>query len=278
MVDLVISSCHSNHIEVWKVAAERLIKFVPSNRYIVVVPDSEVSLFESCSPPQIEVIPESDTLGDLGNALEQKVVNASNTVRKGWYLQQFLKLATLFDHRHLEQVVIWDADTVPLRPIRFFDEVSGSPIYYTSNERHLSYLDCVQCILGLDRLGSETFVAQCFPILGVDIRALHTSLESDNLTWWEVMLNCIDFSLESGFSEYELLGTFVLSRHLTIARQTGKWVRDGKLLWKSAEKIPEVPRILGRSLDFVAFESWHRRTWRSWPRRLQVQRYSILRT
>jgi len=278
MIDIVISTCHSDQREIWKNTAERLIKFVASHRYVVYVPDAEVGSFKRCTPSQIDVVPESQLLDEFIAVLDHKIMAACNTSRRGWYLQQFVKLAALFENQNLNQLLIWDSDTLPLRRLQFFDDLSGSPVYYFGDECHLPYLECNKAILGLDRQIRRSFIAQCFPILGEDISALRRFLELDDDPWWKLVLDNIDFSLESGFSEYEFLGTFVGSRSPSINFQVGKWTRNGYLLWKTPSTIPERLRYRGRHLDYAAFESWQSRNWRTRPKQIHALYHSIRRT
>ena len=47
-----------------------------------------------------------------------------NTGRAGWYVQQYIKMQFARFTKD-EYYLIWDSDTIPLKPVELFDEASG---------------------------------------------------------------------------------------------------------------------------------------------------------
>ena len=128
-VGRVVCVCHQEDIETWRGAAPRIVSHIRSRRYVLLVPDAEVQLFRSVSPSAFEVIAES-TYGRL--FLDELVERMPGSLirRRGWYVQQLLKLCALEDLEPDDVGVIWDADTVPLKQLSFIDRPvskSGSP-------------------------------------------------------------------------------------------------------------------------------------------------------
>ncbi len=114
----LISVCCADDISVWAVASYCLISRIPAKSYVVIVPDQDVEQFLALSPAEYSVLPESLFVGGLKARIEARLPEY-NRHRAGWYLQQFIKLAAVKHFGEYGDVLIWDADTVPLKRIRF---------------------------------------------------------------------------------------------------------------------------------------------------------------
>jgi len=132
------------------------------------------------------------------------------TVRAGWYIQQFAKLAPLVrevDAYHI--AMIWDGDTVQNRKIQL---TRGDQVLYSFiHHFHAPYFEAVHRCLGLDKIVSESFITQYLVVKHNWIHDLVRQLGGAE-SWLKRLVSSIDFSEKSGFSEYELLGTFINSR------------------------------------------------------------------
>ena len=74
--------------------------------------------------------------------------------------------------------------------------------------------------------------------------------------WYEALIESIDFRQGSGFSEYEMLGTFFVARNqATIGFQDGQWTRRGASKVGLGFRL-NMSRIskLFPDFDFVSFE------------------------
>jgi hypothetical protein len=253
---LVISVAEIKDIDCWRLTSRNLVTFLNASSYWLITPDTEVEEFKSVSPQEIVVLPESMFTVGFETKLALKI-SAAGSKRYGWYLQQLIKLQALKDSVDFDRVVIWDADTVPLRNLDFFDE-HGNCKYYWSNEYHLPYFLNIDRLLQLDKVAPYSFIAQSFPIIRKQIDAFFVYLEnmhSDN--WHDAILESIDFSESSGFSEYEVLGTFVshFEGH-DLHLQEGDWSRGEEYSAIPLEFVVESAPVV--KLDFTAFESWNK--------------------
>lgn len=115
--DKVISICSRKDLEVWRVASPQIIEKLKGKKYIVIVPQSEISLFQNASPSQYEVVDENKYTKNFLHRFEIHEKISKSTI--GWYIQQFLKLSALSEIDEDEIALIWDADTVPLKNIEF---------------------------------------------------------------------------------------------------------------------------------------------------------------
>jgi hypothetical protein len=255
-LDHVISVCCLRDIELWKLCAKHVNTFVSSSHYSVIVPDKDTSSFERASPPNFNIIPESTFCRDYYHLLYDRIKNI-NLGRFGWYLQQFIKLSAI-EHFNDKNILIWDADTIPLRHLRFFSD-NGEPIFYLSNEYNLPYFQAIDKILGLDKITPKSFISQNMPIPSDWGRSCLRKIENlHQCHWFEALLKKIDFGQQSGFSEYETLGTFFTHYYnSSVKYQLTPWERRG---FHNLKCIPTNSSQLEgnafRNFDYVAFEVW----------------------
>jgi FkbM family methyltransferase len=260
LADLVISVADLKSLDAWELTGKELLRRLRSRDYWVIVPDKQLEVFREKTPSQIQVIPESLFTSEFSSKLD----DAKGKVlpeRRGWYLQQLIKLAAINRAKKLDRVIIWDADTVPLNDIRLFD-IHGTCQYYRGYDYHLPYFENIDRLLGIDKAHKESFIAQCFPITGGQIQLFFEFLEErHSKPWWEAIIESIDFDESSGFSEYEVLGTFV-SNHAeqAVHWQSGVWSLYG--VAKHLAKQISRNRVASSTYDFMAIEGWAQPKWR----------------
>jgi hypothetical protein len=253
----VISVCSAKDSETWKKASSYIIKNIQAQRYSIFVPDNEVALFKEISPKQFNVIPESTCIPNVRHLL-QKYMPPEKQWRLGWYLQQFIKIAAVKQANKDDIILIWDADTVPLKKLDFINS-DGKLIYYKGDEFHRPYFDCIDRLLGIKKQVNFSFIAQSFIVKASWIQTFcHEIEEKSKMSWEEAIISKIDFNEISGFSEYETLGTYFMSKYASdITTSENPWHRMGNSLIGSVTKLNDnVARDLAKKYDFVSFEVW----------------------
>lgn len=230
------------------------LDLIGAEKRVLIVPDEQVAVFQRVlKTDAFDITPESSILSPWQiEQLREKVSEGQNLDRFGWYLQQFLKLSALekFSRDH-ERLLIWDADTIPLRRIHFFS-LDGTPRPYFGGEHHQPYFDAVARAFGIRKYLKRSFIAQSFPITRNQSFDFFESL--GRTRWFEKLLSAIDFSESSGFSEYETLGNFIY-RNRPPEWSSGKWNRYGnKFTSPRTASSSTVAKLL--KYDFLAFESW----------------------
>jgi hypothetical protein len=268
-VGLLFSTCSPKHAAVWQRASRNLLRHVHAADYVVAVPDEAIPLFRSITPKVFEVVPESRYLAQSGRALRAAMA-AHDPLRLPFYLQQFVKLEAMAT-ADPGVALLWDGDTVPLRPLRFEDE-RGRLVFHLSDERHANYAGAARRILGLDTFVGRSFAAQCLPVRTEWVRECLAALEDKHgRPWPEAVAAAIDFTTPAGFSEYELLGTFFLYRHLeAMAFNASPWLLAGTSKIGGIEQLDgTTEQRLANEFDYVAFELWDLppAPWRTWARR-----------
>jgi hypothetical protein len=223
----------------------------------VIVPRNSVQAFERVTDSRIEVEDEESFVSEIRPVLEKRL--SSDSSRFGWYLQQFIKLAAIERFSESGNVVVWDADTIPLRLLSLFSS-DGNPIYYTGSEYHQPYFEVVEKCFSLKKEVDHSFIAQCFPITGGHGSSFFDALRAlSGQPWWEFLAENIDFTQSSGFSEYETLGTYLMHEFPeSIELQSRHWTRNGWKIFKSPRQAASSLSQLfwGRKFDYCSFETW----------------------
>lgn len=177
----------------------------------------------------------------------------------GWYFQQLLKLSFAFQDSSDDYYLIWDADTVPLQRLDFFDD-AGRMLLTTAEEEHPPYFDTYRNLLREEPSREFSFIAQHMIVQKSIVREMLGRIESNfpgDESWaWKIMQNLTGSSTNL-FSEYEMLGHFVKNHYpCRIACRRLRWLRGGALQTKGEPSERQLQRLSQR-FDFVAFESAH---------------------
>jgi hypothetical protein len=76
-----------------------------------------------------------------------------------------------------ENLIIWDADCVPVRKVKYFTK-TGEPIMYSSREFHQDLFPPIKRLLNLDKMRVESFIAPGVPITKNNARASISEIET----------------------------------------------------------------------------------------------------
>lgn len=184
----------------------------------------------------------------------------------GWYFQQFLKMsyAKICEE---EAYLVWDADTIPLVPISFYDQGNNKYIFTLKSEYNKPYFETMKKIITppLEKLQKESFIAEHM-IFRKDIMCdlLHNIEKNSQINgqyWFEKILYSVGKSdiMNFSFSEFETYGNFAMkycpeayqTRTLTSLREgrtyLGLHPTKNELTWAA------------KSFDIVSFERWDNR-------------------
>jgi len=257
IIDQVICVCCKRDAQTWLIASAYVVRNIDSKQYKVYVPDAEIDLFRSISAEPFQVIGESVYTKQLSHEIKSRLSKKISS-QFGWYLQQFIKLAAVKDCQPNEVVLIWDADTIPLKSLRFLDERSRL-LYYKGHEYHHAYFETIMRLLRLSKKVNFSFIAQCFVMKALWLQEFCSEIESRHHQGWvTALLSTINFNEDNSFSEYETLGTFISHRHSDeIAYIDRKWLRLGNSEIGHAAFL--TPQLIANQLgeyDYVSFEKW----------------------
>ncbi len=176
----------------------------PIERVAVVSPDS-AAIRQACRQASCDFICETDVL-PLDKADISYTVAGID--RSGWMLQQLIKLAgeQLFTHEHF---LALDADTILACPQVF--ESGGRLVLLHSDEYHLPYFQMYQRLFAYPACTHLSCVAHMMVFNTNLLAEMKAELEKrSGLPWFLAILNQLDRTQLSGFSEYETYGQWLI--------------------------------------------------------------------
>lgn len=238
---------HFEFDNLWIIANQQIIKNIQEdltrNKKIKFI--SEDSLI-----PNVTI----NTLNDYFLHREQ------DTNRAGWYYQQFLKMqmSSILESSYY---LIWDADTIPLQRIDFFD--NDSALIQTSSEYHKPYFETLSRLLKLEKALQESFITEHMMVMTSVMNNLIQEIQSINPSkpWPLIVLDNIDNQnlSKSGFSEYETYGTYLwkqTSSKFKLREQKLKTYRHGTQLFSSTPSTQALLVLKDLEFAYVTFEVW----------------------
>lgn len=274
----VVSVCEKKDIRVWKIASGRIIRNIAAESYQLICPDSQIGEFMGQTHPGWEIVGESQYSADCAAEMIRTKVSGENASRVNWLFQQFVKLNAIARSELDESdiVLIWDADTVPLRRLSFVNPTSGALMFYHSRERHEPYFRTISALLGFGRQTEVSFIAQCFPVRAGWVREMLGEIEArSGKPYVEAVLGCLPGESGAEFSEYETIGSWLIRHHPGEIefRNGNRWLRDGSSVLP-ADPSGATGRIMLHAMaamfDFVAIENWKGQiNWRRLPHRIR---------
>jgi hypothetical protein len=258
-IDQIISLCCKQDAVTWSIANKAIIKYIPAKQYTVIVPDTDVLLFEEISDQKFIVMSESIFSKKFQKYISDRLPSLEHG-HISWYLQQFIKLELLNQLNENTNAVLWDGDTVPLEPIDFIDD-DGKLRYFVGTENHQPYFATIKKLFNIDKQVSHSFISQSFPIKSEWFQEFKREIENrSGKIWYEVIIDAINFSHSNAFSEYETLGNFIANQYSNeISFSDDPWLRLGNSL------IGDIRLINSSSAQeklapykYVSFEKWDR--------------------
>lgn len=268
----VISLCSLDHADVWKLTSKLLPRFVEADKYIVYVPDNQVSAFREITDYRVDVLSEEQLGEGYIDKLNQKISLSGNTKRYHWYLQQFYKIEALLK-ADSQYIVIWDADCVPVEKLSLFDD-NGDPIYMkASQEYNHDYFETIEKMLDMQRVQDFSFIIPGFPIPKKWVNEFAQYFQDkQGINWYDSIIQNTPFNRMSGFSEYETLGTWVANKYPdSWSNKKINWERLGQSRFGYARKYNEEAIVkLGKinDLQVISFENWDFRGFKRYKRKI----------
>lgn len=177
----------------------------------------------------------------------------------GWYLQQFIKFAFARSKYAKSFYLSWDADTLPLAPIKYFE--GDNILFNPKHEYNKNYFSTIEKILGYGRLVNYSFISENM-LFSVDyVENMLQEIENRStggLDWIEFIISSCNLqSPLPAFSEFETYGNYCVAnypgvykkRHLNTFREAGYIA--GRYI--SEDKLKE----MSFDLDTASFEIRH---------------------
>jgi hypothetical protein len=230
---------------------------VPGHALYVIAPGRDCSTIRSCLGGLARVIAEDEFIPGMQAEQLRRLAVRGFPSGAGWYFQQLLKLQFAFVEQEEDFYLIWDADTVPLRPLRFFDS-SGKMLLTKATEYHPPYFETYRRLLGEEPNREFSFIAQHIVVQKSIAREMLGRIEQQVAVagnWaWKIMKS-LPSTGDNLFSEYETYGHYVKNHFPERVEFVERpWLRNGTRWTKGRIPTAKDLALLARDFDFVAFE------------------------
>ena len=254
-MDVIIPVSKGHVIQLQK-ALEFIKKNLPHDDIIIITNKDNFEFF--VANEDVRCVDEN-TILDFGYSdIEHSIISRQgNAKRAGWYFQQFLKMGYARICRKAYYLV-WDADTIPLKPIVFFD--GDKMLFNMKEEHHAPYFDTIYKLLGNNmKLADQSFITEGMVIKTTIMKEVIDSIESSPVSgrwFYEKIINAIDENElnYSGFSEYETYGTYLINNYPQLyEKRQLKTERHGM---KKYGKLLDKQELNALDYDTISFETW----------------------
>ena len=256
-IRLVIGTCRRRDLQIARLALESLHRHLEVERAIVAVPGDDLSRFRRTLPDFVELVNEDKVIPGVTRDRIKAGNPGGRPESAGWYLQQFLKLALVAARPSDEPVLVWDMDTVLLRPLVFVDG-NGRALMTESDEWHEPYFRTIRKILGIEVRTGRSFIAQhqvMEPPIVRSLLARFGQLPGGCDPWPIKLLKSLPDQGTNLFSEYETHGQFLLACHPDRMQwRQLPWLRSGASLTWFGKPSRRLLAVLARDYAFAAFE------------------------
>ena len=251
-------------------------------KLFLIVPEREIFLFNNFRGDNVQVISEEiistgydidyikTALGDFGH-------------RAGWYLQQFLKLDFGSYLKNLDpdasEYLIWDADTVLLKPLKFYTDDGRYMHTYGRSPLHKSYHVTYKKILKRSFVLNRSVISQYMMcrISDLDLFKYELCEVNGDLNWYDCVLNGLNLENGSEFSEYETIINFCLDNKKDCYQLIdSKWFLHGADIYLNIKNLNfSLLQKDFHEYDFVAFER-HNLQFSIWKRLLRFVYFRLV--
>jgi hypothetical protein len=250
-------TCRSADFGVLPLTLSGLRQFVLFRKLYVITAGRHVAKLQRTLGNAVEVLEEDLMIPGMTLEALRKLSLPGFPKGAGWYFQQLIKFAFCFRKEGEGYYLIWDADTIPLRPLEFFDS-SGRMLFAMAEEEHAPYFENYRRLLCEDAQREFSFVAQHMIVQKSILREMLGKIEANFPgadSWaWKIMRN-LKGSSTNLFSEYEMLGHYVKNNYpARAAHRQLCWLRQGALQTAGLPSKRDLER-LGKEYDYAVFES-----------------------
>ena len=189
---------------------------------IFIVAPAQQEILDFCKVNRLTFIDENSVFGYSPMSLD--IITNDGRNRSGWIFQQFVKLSGKIGSCRYYLCI--DADHVLIRPHVFLTE-KNETVFYLSYEENQFYYSMIHRILPELEILNLSYVDHKMLFDKEQVVQLHNAICKNSLTagqsvaaqcevepWQKAILDNLDLSTISGFSEYETYGNFVQKKVL----------------------------------------------------------------
>lgn len=253
----IVSACLARDLPIYKITCQSLRDWIPGAEIHVITRRQDFDLFHNTCGKDLHLWDEAELLPGMTLQDLRQMPFPFFPKGAGWYFQQFLKYAFVEVSNNDEYFLIWDADTVLLKPIEFFNS-EGKPIYTKASEHHRPYFQTFETLFDSPANREFSFISQHQIIHKGILRQMLSEIQQRNPTatnWAWAIMNNLQGQGSNLFSEYETYGHYLKLRHPDgFAARDLPWTRDGAAMAGYPPSAPKL-EIISKEFAFAAFEA-----------------------
>lgn len=224
--------------KIYVITDKRNFKYIKGNKYANVILIDENHLVDGLNIYAVK------------NIVDKYLSNRNY----GWYFQQFLKLGFALSNYANGDYLVWDADTVPLNPIKFINE-NNQHLILIKKEHHKPYFNTIDNLFNAVKKAPYSFISEHMVFRSEIVREMIGVIEAgSNLVWYERCISARKEDVIQVFSEFETYGTYCLNYYpqLHVQRNMPTF-RLGSKIFGVIASLKEIDS-LKFDLDTVSFE------------------------
>jgi len=229
----------------------------------------KLGLNKACVIP-IDFMDEDSIVPGFNIALVRELIarRGGEATRAGWYFKQLLNLVFYLREDTTPFYLTWDADTIPVKKIEFFDK-ERRVCMTMKKEHHAPYFRTSMNLIGIGKVTDKSFIAEHMMFERDYVRALLRRIDgSENPTGDSIARRVIEaIDIEdlsgSGFAEYEVYGSFMFTtaRERIALRELSSTRHGAAYFGREPSDLQLF--ALGKIFCWASFEAWNIGTYRA---------------
>ncbi len=253
----VVTAARRRELRILRIALERLQSFANMKRLFVITARENFGRCRRVLGSEVELLDEDTIVPGLTLKRLRSYSAPGLPKGAGWYLQQFAKMAFALREPDDDYYLIWDSDTIPLRPMEFFDS-QGRMVFTISDEEHPPYLETYRKLFGEEPNREFSFISQHMIVQKSIVREMVGKIDSrfpGSQSWAGKIMDNLTGTSSNLFSEYETIGHYVKNNYpdRAVYRRL-PWLREAALETNGMLSEKSLAR-LAEKYYFAAFES-----------------------
>lgn len=250
----VIIPIAEKDVDIVKINLEYIKKNISPRKIVIIANNKIKNYFVN---EEVDFLDENEVIEGLNFARIYEILKKKSAEKRtGWYFQQFLKYAyaNLCEE---EYYITWDADTIPIRKINFFNE-NNKFIFSLKSEFNKPYFDTIEKLFGYEKVIKESFIAEHMVFKKKYVLELINKISGldESHLWFETILESIkeEDIAKAGFSEFETYGTFVYRNYPdSYCTREIKALRNGQIIFNDCPEA-DVLEWISKKYETISFE------------------------
>jgi len=240
-----------NHLKYVDYTLKLLSGYFPNDNFIIVTPEPVAFKYLESN---VVVVKNDIEYLDVTQEYVREALCEKKKVLYKWYYQQLLKYSIIAKSQKYSDVLIMDADTIPLS--NFIVNIEA--INLNTTEYHKPYFDLLKSHFPDQKLLTKSAIVNCMWFNVSLFNEMIQSLEDNgSRKWYQVIIDDIGKLNESNkFSEYETYANYKFNK--TNAKQVVLKIFRRADLFNDYYSFEEIIKIAGLfKFDLISFEDNH---------------------